>query len=361
MEDETVDIDPRSIVALLGAVAALVVLTGFLRSIPRTVTAAAVGSLFALALNPVVVAVQERLRVRRTVAVVATVGGMFTLFALVLTLLVPPAVRQARNLGEDLPQVIGDLARLPLVGDRLARADVPARVDAAIRALPQRLAGDTTPIERIGRSVFDGLTAAFITLLLASALLADGERLLRGVRRLLPVRRRDEADRLARLAYEVVGRYVAGSISVAALAGLVNLAAGLALGIPLAPLAAVNVVLWNLVPQVGGLFGGLPFVVLGFTKSPATGVAALVVFVVYMNIENHLVQPLLVGSAVKLSPPATMVAALVGVSAGGVVGALLVIPVVGAAKAIILEIRRTRAAGAGAAPPPEGGVAQLQR
>jgi len=339
---EEVDLDIRSIIALLGSIAVLVALTGFMRSVPRTVTAVAVAGLLALALNPVVVLVQRRLSVRRGIAVVAVLGGLFTTFALVLTLLLPPAVRQARDLGSDLPTVIEDLARLPLIGDRMAEAKVPERVDKAIRALPQRLAGDTTPIERVGRSLFDGLIAVFITLLMASALLADGERLLQGLRRVVPPARRDEADRLARLAYEVVGRYVAGSISVAGLAGLVNLAAGLALGVPLAPLAAVNVVLWNLVPQIGGLFGGLPFVVLGFTRGPTTGVACLIVFLVYMNIENHLIQPLLIGNAVKLSPPATMTAALIGVSAGGVVGALLVIPLVGAVKAIYTEVRSNR-------------------
>ena len=342
MSAEEVDLDIRSIIALLGSIAVLVALTGFMRSVPRTVTAVAVAGLLALALNPVVVLVQRRLSVRRGIAVVAVLGGLFTTFALVLTLLLPPAVRQARDLGSDLPTVIEDLARLPLIGDRMAEAKVPERVDKAIRALPQRLAGDTTPIERVGRSLFDGLIAVFITLLMASALLADGERLLQGLRRVVPPARRDEADRLARLAYEVVGRYVAGSISVAGLAGLVNLAAGLALGVPLAPLAAVNVVLWNLVPQIGGLFGGLPFVVLGFTRGPTTGVACLIVFLVYMNIENHLIQPLLIGNAVKLSPPATMTAALIGVSAGGVVGALLVIPLVGAVKAIYTEVRSNR-------------------
>ena len=53
-------------------------------------------------------------------------------------------------------------------------------------------------------------------------------------------------------------------------------------------------------------------------------------------------QSLLVGQAVKLSPPATMTAALIGVSAGGVVGALLAVPLVGAAKAIYLEVRPPR-------------------
>jgi predicted PurR-regulated permease PerM len=60
---------------------------------------------------------------------------------------------------------------------------------------------------------------------------------------------------------------------------------------------------------------------------------------VYQQLENHVIQPLIVGRAVHLSPPATMVAALVGVSAGGVIGALFAVPLLGAAKAIYLSTR----------------------
>jgi len=96
---------------------------------------------------------------------------------------------------------------------------------------------------------------------------------------------------------------------------------------------------WNLVPQIGGAAGGIPFVLLGFTQGLGTGLACAAFFVVYLQLENNVLSPLLVGQAVKLSPPATMTAALVGVSAGGVVGALLAVPLVGAAKAVYLELR----------------------
>jgi predicted PurR-regulated permease PerM len=141
------------------------------------------------------------------------------------------------------------------------------------------------------------------------------------------------------VSYRVVGKYVAGSLLVALVAGLTTLTAGLILGVPLAPLLALWVMVWDLVPQVGGAAGGIPFVLFGFTQGAVVGVACAVFFVVYLQIENNILGPLLVGQAVKLSPPATMTAALVGVSAGGVVGALLAVPVLGAAKAIYLELR----------------------
>jgi predicted PurR-regulated permease PerM len=152
--------------------------------------------------------------------------------------------------------------------------------------------------------------------------------------------------RLGRLAYATVARYIAGSLLVAAVAGVATLVAGLLLRVPLTPLIAVWVAIFDLVPQIGGAAGGIPFVLLGLTRGAGTAAACAVFFILYLQFENHVLSPLIVGRAVKLSPPATMTAALVGVSAGGVVGALLAVPVVAAAKAVYVELRTPPAAAA---------------
>lgn len=335
-----VDLDWRSVAVLLGAFVGLLALTAVVQRAPRTLAALGVATIVALGVNPLVVWTARRLGVGRATAVGVVLAAAGAVVVAVGLLLVPPAVRQARALGTELPSVVADLADLPIVGDDLARADAPARAERALRELPDRLAGDTTPLERAARSAADGLVAAAVTGLLAVALLVDGERLLGAARRLVPAAHRPRADRISHLSYQVVGRYVAGSLTVAAVAGAAVLVAGLVLGVPLTPLIAGWVALWDLVPQVGGAAGGIPFVLLGFTRGVGTGLAAAAFFVVYLQIENNVLGPLLVGQAVKLSPPATMTAALVGVSAGGVVGALLAVPLVGAAKAVYLELGR---------------------
>jgi putative heme transporter len=336
---DSIDLDWRSLAALAGAVAALVVLFGLARSIPRTLAALAVGSILTLGLDPLVSRLATRLGGRRGIALGAVLGGFVAAVALVGWLLVPPAAGQARDLGDDLPQVLDDLTTLPLVGDAIEDAGVPERLQRSIEELPDRLTGDDTPLLRIGQRAADGLLATTVTVLFVVTLLLDGQRLLRGARRLVPVRHRDRAERLAEVSYRVVGKYVAGSLLVALVAGLCNLVAGLTLGVPLAPLLALWVMVWNLVPQIGGALGGIPFVLFGFTQGATTGLACAAFFLVYQQLENNVLGPLLVGQAVKLSPPATMTAALVGVSAGGVVGALLAVPLLGAAKAIYLELR----------------------
>lgn len=337
-----VDLDWRSVLVFLGAFAALLALRGVIRHVPRTVTALGIATILALAMNPLVAGLERR-GLRRAPAVVAVLVGIAAVFGVLAMLVVPPAVRQARDLTGQRDTVIRDLGKLPLVGDRLAEADVQARVEKFIDELPDRLSGDTTPLEDAARSVADGLLATVVTLLFTVTMLLDGPRMLRSVRRLVPVSRRARADEMGRVAYRVVGRYVAGSLLVSVVAGVWILITGLIVGVPLTPLAALWAAIWDLVPQIGGAAGAIPFIVLGLTQGAGAAVICALSFFVYQQVKHQVFQPVLIGQAVKLSPPTTMVAALIGVSAGGVVGALIAVPLVGAVKAIYLEFHHTPA------------------
>jgi predicted PurR-regulated permease PerM len=334
-----VDLDWRSVVVAVALSLALVIATSLVRSAARTVTWVVIGALLALALNPVVSAVQSRLHCRRGVGVAIVLVAFVAVVTLVALAFGPPAARQAGELKNEIPDVVRQLDDLPLIGKQLKQNDVPDKVQRFLDDLPSRLSGNTAPISNAARSIFSGVVAGLSTVLVTVALLLDGERLVRGARRVVPHRFRDRADRMGDLFYRIVGRYFAGSLLVAVIAGIGVLIVGLALGVPLTPLLAVWVALFDLVPQIGGAVGGIPFVLLAFTQGALVGVIAAVYFVLYLQFENHVLQPLVVGEAVNLSPPATMVAALVGVSAAGVPGALVAVPLLGVAKAIYLELR----------------------
>src|SRR5258706_1911960 len=160
-----VDLDVRTMLAFCGSFAALVAVTALVRGAPRTMTALAVGTLLALSLNPLVEGAERRLHVRR----VHAVGIVFATFALVVTalavVLIPPAAKQAANLGDDLPRVVRQLGDLPFVGHRLAQAGVPDRVLHAVHTLPQRLSGDLTPLAGVARSAARALAAATVVAL----------------------------------------------------------------------------------------------------------------------------------------------------------------------------------------------------
>lgn len=295
------------------------------------------GVVLALALDPVVSGVRRRRNVRRSHAVLAVA----TLAALVLALLVlvmgPPAVTQAEKFGEQLPSTVRQMYSFPIVGERLQRADAATQVQNWVDELPGRI--DTATITRVTSSIVSGAAALSTILLIAIAVLLDGELIVARARRLIPEARREQADRIGRVFYQVLVRYFAGSLFVATLAGLYVLAVGLALGVPLAPVAAVWMVFCDLIPQVGGFLGGSLFVLLAVTASVTVGLIVVVLYVSYLTFENHVIQPAIVGQAVNLSPPATMIVALIGGAAAGVPGAIVATPLAGTVKALYLEVR----------------------
>jgi predicted PurR-regulated permease PerM len=340
----SIDLDPRSAIPL--AIAFIVLASGvwFVRSIPRTLASLAIATLFALALNPLVERVKQRRGWHRRTAAGVVMLCVAAVAATVIALVTVPTIQQVRNFKDQIPHTVKDLGTLPVIGPRLREADASEKVQDWLNDVPERLSTNSKPIENAAGAVADGVAAVLFTTLLAITLLLDGEHLVNGARRLVPARRRNDADRLGRLVYEIIGRYIAGSLLVAALAATVMLTSSLALGVPLAPLIAVWVAITNPIPQVGGFLGGAVFVLLGLTQGGAVGVACLLIFLGYQQLENHVIQPLIIGRAVSLSPPVTMVAALIGVSAGGLVGGLFAIPLLGASKAIYLSTRRPSAA-----------------
>jgi len=338
-----VDVDPMS--SVIFAMVAGVAAAGWAiaTSAPDMVTRIAVGVLLGVALTPVVSAVQRRWGVTRGGAAMAVGGGLVVFFAAVVLLVAPPAVDQASTFSRELPATVRDVYSWPVLGPRLERADAAGQVADVIDRLPARL--DDATLAELGERLLGGFFSAIVVMVTALGVLVDGERVVLRVRAIVPPSRQTHVDEVGRIVYETFGSYFAGSLLVAVLNGLVVLTLGLILGVPLAPIAGLWAVLTNFIPQIGGFLGGSFFVVLALTQSPLIALIAAVLFVGYQQLENNVIGPAIVGSAVNLTPPATMLAALVGGAAAGVPGALVATPLIGAAKALYLHRR-------GELPPP---------
>jgi predicted PurR-regulated permease PerM len=161
-------------------------------------------------------------------------------------------------------------------------------------------------------------------------------------------RLRHVTDAMAR---EVTG-FMIGDLATSVIAGLVVFATLEATHVPFAPLLAVWVGLVDFLPLVGGLLAGVPTVGVAFLHSAVAGIVTIVVFLVYQQIENHLLYPLIVSRSVRLSPLWVLLAVLIGAETGDIVGAtfgaiagaILAVPAAGsvqvAARELLAERRR---------------------
>ena len=334
-----IDIAPRSVVFALLVIVGLVLAYSMLTDIPAVLIRAALGIFLALALNPVVEAAMRRLRIRRAVAVTAVIGGFLVAASAFGVLAVPRAVNQLSQVGDQVSGVISDLDTLPVVGKAIRDNGVDERVGGFLDNLPDTLATRDKALRGIVSSAGDGLVTVFWVLLVAITALLDGPRLGGELRDILPGRFHAEVNHFGDLAYKVVGRYAAGTGFVAVVNASAVTTIGLLLGTPLAPLVGVWSGLWNIVPQIGGFMGGATLVALSLTRGLHTGLLAAGCFLVYQQLENNVLQPVITGRTIKISPLANMTAVLAGAAAGGFVGALLANPILAIGKAFFSEYR----------------------
>jgi predicted PurR-regulated permease PerM len=335
-----IDVAPRSVVFALVVIVTLVITYRVLSDIPAVLIRTALGIFLALALNPVVNAVRRRIGVQRAVAVTLVVGGFLTAASAFAVLAVPRAVNQLSQVPDQVPGVISDLDDLPLVGRAIDENGIDDRVSDFLDNLPDTLATRDKALAGIVQSTGDGLVTVFWVLLVAITALLDGPRLAANLRDVLPARFHAEVNHFGDLGYRVVGRYAAGTGFIAIVNAASVTTIGLALGTPLAPLVGVWSGLWNIVPQIGGFMGGATLVALSLTRGIGTGLMATAVFLVYQQLENNVIQPLIIGRSVRISPLANMTAVLAGAAAGGFVGALLANPLLAIAKAFFNEYQQ---------------------
>ena len=351
-----VDVAPRSIVFALLVIVALVLAYGMLTDIPAVLIRSTLGIFLALARNPVVDATMRRLKVRRSVGVILVVGGFLAAAGAFGVLAVPRAVNQLSEVGPQVSQVISDLDDLPLAGDAIRRNGIDQRVEDFLDNLPDTLATRDKALRGIVQSAGDGLVTVFWVLLVAITALLDGPRLANDLRDVLPGTLHDEINHFGDLAYRVVGRYAAGTGFVAIVNAASVTTIGLMLDTPLAPLVGVWSGLWNIVPQIGGFMGGATLVALSLTAGLHTGLLAAGAFLVYQQLENNVLQPVITGRTIKISPLANMTAVLAGAAAGGFVGALLANPILAIGKAFFAEYRQRTEARAAARATAAAGV-----
>lgn len=334
---QTLVLHPVSYLYIIGGLLLAAAIFALFRSASDAVTTIAIGAVFGLALDPLVGLVRRGWGWSRGAAVLLVAGGVIVFIGAVMLIMGPQAVRQAEELSTDLPRTVQEFYRLPLIGSWLESNDAVGRVDQAIEDLPSRISDES--LTNLFRSLIEGTVTALIVFAVTIAVLLDGEHLIASVRRRLPPRWLDRADEVGRIFYVATAHYFGGSLAVAALMGIVVLTLCLLFSIPLAPLAAIWAMITDLIPQVGGFLGGAFLGLLALTRGPVVFVVVVGLFVLYMNLENHVISPAVVGQAVDVTPPTTMLAAVIGGAAGGVPGALVATPLVGAVKQLYMRLR----------------------
>jgi putative heme transporter len=289
----------------------------------------------ALSLDPAVRFLQAR-RLSRPLSVAITMGGLLAVIALLAATLIPMLMEQGRSLFESAPRL---LERLRL-SETIAALDRRLHVIAPLqRELSGRVGSAAGPVVHVVGGLLKTAAGAVAIVVLTAFMLLFGGQLFRSLLGWLPAEHQPRVQHLAGRMQGAVGGYVSGTLLVALIGGLFTTVLLLALGVPYFLPLGLAMALLGVVPFVGAALGGALVVATTFLSAGTrTGLVALVLFLLYQQIENHLLQPLVQRHTIRMNPLAIALVMLVGTAVAGVLGALLALPLAAAGQILLQDV-----------------------
>jgi predicted PurR-regulated permease PerM len=301
----------------------------------------------ALAINPLVGTLQRHGIPRRGLA--SASAFLLVLLGLILigALFVPTLVTNVNHFVDAVPGYVDDLTsgkgRLGFLETKyhvVEKVKEQIHNGGAKRLL--RLSGAAISVTvGVLNIVIGTLTVAFMTFFM----LLEGPAWIERIYGLIPEKSQPRWRAVGRDIYRTVGGYVTGNLLISLIAGSLTTIVLLVLGVPYAVALGLIVAILDLIPLAGATIAMIIIGGVAFLHSIVAGIVVVAFFLVYQQLENHILQPVIYNRTVQLSPLVILLSVLVGAQLAGILGALAAIPVAGAIQVLIIDYLRARREG----------------
>jgi len=334
--------EPRSVAGIalrvtlvVAAVAFGVYLAWQLRSL---IILAFLGILFAAALHGPT-RFFERMGWPRILSVVTVYLLLIGGFAIVVALVFPPLISQGVGLTDDLPSIIEDLRRSAIgLIDGVAGSGSGERLINSITAGAADASPDLGALIRLPLTVAGILLNIVLVLFLSILMLLERDNARKWVMRFMSSEDEPLINEVSVNALRRLGAYVRGQLLIMTITGVGTFLGMFIIGVPFAFPLSLLAFIGEAIPMAGAFIAGGPIVLLALLESPIQGLLMLLWLVVMQQLQGFIVVPIIQGRAVQLSPVVVLLSVLAGASLGGIVGAIIAIPVVAVVDVVIRDV-----------------------
>ena len=313
--------------------------------IARHVLAWVVISIFlALALNPAVEWFQRRgVRRRGWAAALTYLLAILFLVGIAYTF-VPTLVSQLNDFVHKLPDYAHDLTHgRGRLGFLETKYHIQERIDHAVKnGGAAKVLGLSGVAVSFAKGVITIVVATITIVFMTFFMLLEGPAWVERFYSALPTESQPRWRKVGYDIYRTVGGYVTGNLLISLIAGGLTTVVLIAMGVPYAVALGLIVAILDLIPLAGATMAAILIGIVSFLHSIPAGIVVVVFFIVYQQVENHVLQPVIYGRTVELSPLAVLISILIGAELAGILGALAAIPVAGSLQVLILDWRAHR-------------------
>ncbi|GHH77340.1 AI-2E family transporter [Streptomyces sulfonofaciens] len=325
----------------------LLILAGTLWVLIRVISAiqlvvlAFVAALLITALMQPTVARLRRLGLPRGLATALTAISGFVIMGLVGWFVVWQVMENLDNLSAQVQDGIDELRRWLLHSPFHVTED---QINDIAKSLRDAIGANTEEITSAGLEgvtvIVEALTGILLAVFSTLFLLYDGRRIWEWTLKLVPAQARDGMAGAGPQAWRTLTAYVRGTVIVALIDAIFIGLGIFFLGVPMAVPLAVFIFLFAFVPLVGAVVSGaLAVVVALVTQGVFTAVMTLVVVLAVQQIEGHILQPFILGRAVRVHPLAVVLSVAAGGMVAGVGGAVVAVPLVAVTNTVVGYLR----------------------
>jgi predicted PurR-regulated permease PerM len=326
-------------VAALGALTAIVLLRA-LASASQIFVLIIVALYLAMGINPAVEGLRKR-GLSRVTAVITIFTAILSFVIFFIAVVIPPVISQGSALINSAPDLLRDLETHPLIADLNTQFGV---IDTLQKQLADVTSNGTLIVSAfggvvgVGKTVLSGAFTAVTVLILTLYFVVGLPQATNFGMRFVPATRRDRVSKLTFAIIARVGAFVGSQIVLAFMASIFVLILGFALGLPSPFAIAMIVLVCALIPLIGHYIGGSVVTIIALTQSPLYGVIALILYTIYVQIENYIFTPKIMKRQLNVPGAVTIISALLGTSLLGLVGALLAVPIAASIILILEEV-----------------------
>jgi predicted PurR-regulated permease PerM len=320
----------------LGLAVAYWVATRFLE-IGSVLILVVVAMFLAAGLNPIVEYFMGH-GLKRAWALLVVIAGVVLALGLFILAIVPVVTDQVTTITDNAPGWLDQLSHNKQIRDLNEQYDIVEKAKDYIASgdLAQTVFGGAL---NVGLKVLSLLGNVFVVIVLTLYFLASLPTMKRAIYQLAPASRRERVSKLGDQIVRSIGGYVSGAFVIALCAGVTSLVFLLAIGLgEYAVALALVVALLDVIPMIGATLGAVIVCAIAFATDLKMGIAAVIFYVAYQQIENYVIYPRVMSRSVEIPGSLTVIAALIGAALLGVVGALLAIPTAAAILLIVREV-----------------------
>jgi len=335
MNDRKIDvtISNKTILRTILWVVLAILLYHFIGRITHPLTLIFTSFFLAIALNPIVSWMSKHLKIKSRVRATASAYlVVITVLALFFSFVIPPLIRQTRDFAKDVPQIVDNFQHQDT---SIARAAKRYKIDQKLSQSAKDFASHYTnfggTILDTGKRVIGVFISILVVVVMTFMMLVEGPRWIETIFGALSDKNREHHKKVAHRMYKAVSGFVNGQVILAAIAGVFSLVALIVasrlLGVSINAAALAGIVaVFGLIPLFGNPISSSVVVLVCLLNSSSLALVMLIYFAIYYQVESLTLQPYVQSRTNELTPLLVFSSAILGIGFGGIIGAIVAIP-----------------------------------